>query len=141
MTKAHVKNLLLGDKISKRLGIYLNAHEAQTLRRAELTLHRWHELECGDRNDFASFAIERNDNGDGKPFMVAHHYPRGQHPARTTREPIADRENGAIRRVKAVCDAHGLFMYVQTDPRGCSLYVAAEPLNMANYTDGVACCV
>ena len=46
--------------------------EALALRRISMTLQRWHELECGDSNNYGSWAIERDDNGDGPPFMVYH---------------------------------------------------------------------
>ena len=55
-----------------------------------------------------------------------------------TRTPIADREAGALRRVRAVCAANGLHFYHQGDPRGCALYVAREPLDGSNYTRGFA---
>lgn len=53
---------------------------ARQLRRISMTLHRWHELECGDGNDHASWSIARGkkENGDftydddGKPFREIH---------------------------------------------------------------------
>lgn len=33
--------------------------DAVALRRISMTLHRWHELECGDGNDYASWCIVR----------------------------------------------------------------------------------
>ena len=120
------------DAIARRLGIPFS--DANTLRRAELVLHRWAEQECGDGNDYASWAIER-DETTGKPFRCL--YP---HTSAATRTPIADREAGALRRVRMVCAAHGLSFYHQTDPRGCALYVAREPLTDSAYTRGVACC-
>jgi hypothetical protein len=115
-------------------GISLSFDEANTLRRAQLTLHRWAELECGDGNDYASWSIER-DEATGKPFFCR--YP---HDGKMYRTRIADREAGALKRVKAICGAHGLHFYHQTDPRGCALYVSNEPLLDHNYTRGVACC-
>jgi hypothetical protein len=53
---------------------------------------------------------------------------------------IPDREAGALRRVAEACKAAGLHYYHQTDPRGCALYVAAEPLNAQNYSSrGIPC--
>lgn len=54
----------------------------------------------------------------------------------------------ADRRAGYQCDAcadracrdHGLHYYHQTDPRGCALYVSAEPLTDQNYSNAVACC-
>src|SRR3990167_5933489 len=84
--------------------------DANTLRRAELTLQRWHELECGDGNDYGSWAIERDDNGDGPPFMVYHHYhwtrdeTTGQqvNHATASRTRIPDRETGARKRLSQI---------------------------------------
>jgi aryl carrier-like protein len=36
-------------------GINIGFDDANTLRRAEKTLHRWAELECGDGNNYASW--------------------------------------------------------------------------------------
>jgi len=118
-------------QIAQRLGI--SFEDANTLRRAERTLHTWGEQECGDGNDYASWAIER-DETTGKPFRCV--YP---HSGTMTKTPVADREAGALRRVAEVCAAHGLYFWHQTDPRGCALYVSREPLTDTNYTNGVAC--
>lgn len=78
--------------------------EAEALRRISLTLRRWFELECGDSRGQHSWAIERDDNGDGPPFMVTHYYPTNQ-PTRTIRRRIADRETGARKRLAAILKA------------------------------------
>lgn len=92
--------------------------EAHTLRRIEMTLHRWAEQECGDGNDFASWAIER-DEKTGKPYRVI--YP---HNGPSRRRPIPDKERGALRRLAAIMSRHPtLWAYQQTDPRGCALYI------------------
>ena len=114
--------------------ISLSFDEVNTLRRAQLTLHRWAEHECGNDNGYASYCISR-DEETGIPFMEWR--PHDGH--RSTRSRIADREAGALRRVKAICKAHGLHYYHQGDPRGCALYVSNEPLPDHNYTHGVAC--
>lgn len=115
-------------------GIVVTLEQANELRRAERTLHRWSEQECGDSNDYCSWAIER-DEVTGKPFRCV--YP---HQGKNRREPIADREAGALRRVAAVCKAVGAHFYHQGDPRGCALYVSPEPMTDGNYNNGVACC-
>lgn len=115
--------------------------EADSLRLIEKTLARWSEKECGDGNDYSSWAIER-DETTGKPYLAV--YPHNRPSYRT---PIADREAGALRRAKAILAAHpGLWMYYQGDPRGCSLYVGrqADVEGMALgsvYTRGIACCI
>src|SRR5258706_2345178 len=114
-------------------GINLSFDEANTLRRAEKVLQRWAEQECGDSNDYKSWAIERDEKTD-IPYMVEHMHvearPGGSLYSNhgTYRTRIADREARALRRVKAVCSKWGLYYYHQTDPRGCALYVSNEPL-------------
>jgi len=115
-------------------GIAADLDEARALRRAEKTLHRWAEMECGDGNDWASWAIER-DETTGRPYRCI--YP---HAGKSSRALIPDRETGALKRVEAVCQGLGVYWYHQTDPRGCALYVSAVPLTDQNYTDGVAVC-
>ena len=123
--------------LMQRLGsrdIFLSFDDANALRRAQLTLHRWAELECGDGNDYASWAIER-DEESGVPYMRT--YP---HDGKVRQHRIPDREKGALTRVAAICKDNGLHFYHQTDPRGCALYVSNEPLTDSYYTRGVACC-
>ena len=116
-------------------GISISFQDANTLRKAELTLQRWAELECGDGNDYQSWAIER-DEQTGKPYMVYYRHDRNEQ----RREKIADREAGALRRVADVCKRNNLHFFHQTDPRGCALYVSNEPLTDSAYTNGVSCC-
>ena len=51
---------------------------------------------------------------------------------RNRRYPVPDREAGALRRVREVCERNGLAFYHQTDPRGVALYVAARDAGMTN---------
>lgn len=130
---ARIATELLQSKLQRR-GINASFEQAETLRRAELTLQRWFEQECGDSNDYNSWAIERDPETD-KPYRVV--YP---HTGKSYRTRIADREAGARRRIAAVCADLGCFHYVQTDPRGCALYVSAEPFAEFDHSRGVACC-
>jgi hypothetical protein len=85
--------------------------DAIALRRIAMTLHRWHELQCGTDN----VAVER-DETTGKPY---YHFSNSNH-----RPQIADREAGALRRLAAIMQRYpSLQSYVQGDPRGASLYV------------------
>lgn len=91
--------------------------ETEILRRAQMTLHRWSERECGDDNG----CLERDD-ATGKVVW------RSAHSGRTS--PVADLETGALKRGAAVIAARNernpgaaVFYYHQTDPRGCSLYI------------------
>ncbi len=120
---AHQQNRLMA------LGISMD--DAEALRRISMTLRNWFEKECGNSNDHGSWAIERDGgDSDGKPFMVHHHYRHGQGKDTVSRTPIADREMGARKRLKAIMAKYPtLTAYVQGDPRGCSLYIlTAEQL-------------
>lgn len=99
--------------------------DAAKLRRIEMTLQKWAELECGDSNEYASWAIERDDETD-KPYMVRHIHARHGHgnDYQMIRTRVADREAGALRRLARIMAAYPeLVTYHQTDPRGCALYV------------------
>ena len=99
----------------------ISYEHAQALRRISMTLQRWGELECGDGNDYASWAIER-DEQTGKPYMVR--YPHDGKPHRT---PVADREKGALKRLQAIMTHYPAYVaYHQTDPRGCAVYVVCK---------------
>lgn len=114
-----------------------------------MTLHRWHELECGDSNDYASWTIARGRkvNGvfeyddNGTPFEECHVHTENK--ARYT--PIADRERGALKRLQAIMARYpGFAFYVQGDPRGASLYILRPGDILADasvdscYTRGIA---
>jgi hypothetical protein len=130
MKTAHEKNMEINSRLSHR-GIDLSLNYIDTLRRAEMILHRWAELECGDGNDVQSWAIER-DEKTNKPYLCF--YP---HQGDSHRCPIPDREAGALKRVASLCKEMGLYFFHQTDPRGSQLYISNEPLTGANYTDGI----
>lgn len=110
--------------------------DAESLRRISMTLHNWHELECGNSSDRVSWVIVRgtkrwepgakvgcsvakfDHSDDGKPY-IERHSERG-----TTWSPIPDREAGALKRLKSIMTRYPtLQSYVQTDPRGCALYI------------------
>ena len=128
------KALRLARLMQSLASLGFTAYEANTLRRAQLTLHRWDEQECGDGDDWASWAIER-DEVTGKPFRVT--YP---HKSKSFRTAIPDREKGALRRIgKIVADRNTrawvgykgaiqsmpgfVRAYHQGDCRGCALYL------------------
>ena len=124
----------------------INYEDACALRRISMTLHRWHELECGDGNDYGSWAIVRGnkpkrdgmgarlDGGpndetfehddDGAPFLEHHHYRHGAGKDTVSYTRLTDRERGALKRLAAIMARYpGFASYVQTDPRGCALYI------------------
>lgn len=116
--------------------------DASALRRIAMTLHRWHELECGDGNDYASWCIVRGEKiggtfeykDDGKPYEERHVHSQNK----PTYTPIADRERGALARLKSIMAKYpALMAYIQTDPRGASLYIG-KGLTDTNYNQGIA---
>ena len=128
---AHQQNALCS------LGFTLS--EAEALRRISMTLHRWHELECG----IDGRCIERDgEDGDGRPFMTFEAYA-----GKRGRYAIPDREKGAHKRLAAILAERNqraiaatpepatiqgcvdnaidqsVSAYVQGDPRGAALYI------------------
>ena len=149
--------LALLHQIRVRCGRELEFDDVNTLRRAQIALHRWAELECGDSNDYCSRVLVRgyrlardmqkplsdknpnfahDETGKAPPYMEIHAHDKLQ----PTYTRIPDREAGALRRVRHICAYYKLGFYHQTDPRGCALYISNEPLSDSNYTRGVACC-
>ena len=125
---------------AQRNGINLTLEDARTLRRAQLTLHRWDEQRCGWSTPGpygASSALVRDEDGDDKPYLEIH--PNAG--LKTRWEPVPDRERGALRRVAAICAKYGASYYHQSDPRGVEVSVSAEKLTDTNYHAGTSCAV
>ena len=133
----------------------ISYQDATALRRISMTLHRWHELECGDGNNHGSWCITRGTktkegfthDDDGKPYLEHHHYLHGQGKDYITYSALPDRERGAVKRLDAIMSNYpGWASYVQGDPRGCALYIMTpgematrEPGWLeANYSRGIA---
>lgn len=129
---ARTETNALQHRVFQRTGINLSFDDANTLRRAEIALGRWGEVECGNGGNWY---IQR-DEVTGVPYR--HYCGDSQREPKPYRIP--DREAGALRRVADVCKRNGLHYYHQTDPRGCALYVSNEPLPDNNYSSGVSCC-
>ena len=103
--------------------------DALELRRISMTLHRWHELECGDGNGHGSWCLARGKkdvggafeyDDTGRPYLDYH-----SNSGNTARYSlVADREKGAKKRLQAILARYpGFSAYVQGDPRGAALYV------------------
>ena len=89
----------------------MERHHAYIVRRIAMTLHRWHEKECGVEGG----CIERDEKTD-KPYWLNSDTMR--------RTPIPDLETGALKRLaKLMKEYPTLTAYVQGDPRGASLYI------------------
>jgi hypothetical protein len=124
----------------EQLGI--ERSDAYALRRIAMTLHRWHELECGDSNDYASWTIARGRKDEGGAFeydetgdSYLERHVHSENGARYSRIP--DRERGALKRLgKIMANYPALTPYVQGDPRGASLYILRP--GDTEYSQGVA---
>lgn len=124
----------------QKLGISYD--DATALRRISMTLHRWHELECGTENG----AIQR-DERTGKAYWynansryLGANDPRALSPARDMETPALERLGAIMARYPA------LGFYVQGDPRGAALYIlrsgdvpAGEDAG-AYYSRGIVVC-
>ena len=129
------------DCISRLQTLGISWDDANSLRRIAMTLHRWHEGECGDSNNHASRCIVRGTlkrervmteqglnvrrdsfeySDDGKPYIETHYH--NENGARYY--PTPDREAGAKKRLAAIMARYPeLTAYIQGDPRGASLYI------------------
>jgi len=88
--------------------------ETERLAAISRRLRRWYERECGD----GSGHIER-DEATGKPYGVRYCERTGAR----RRWPVPDQERGALARLAAIA-RHPY--YLQTDPRGATLYLLRE---------------
>ncbi len=141
-------------------GMGFTYEESAQLRRIEMTLQRWAEMECG--NDMGHIF---RDEKTGQPF---HQRPDfsvyGGKWVTPKPYAIADREAGALRRLKRIVDARNarqgapsataqffglsrdVIPYHQGDPRGCALYLIKSndlpPGGSVDqyYTRGLAVC-
>ncbi len=119
------------DCLSRLQSLGISWDDATHLRRISMTLHRWHEMECGtDRG-----AIERGSrkltplgrkefisDENGKPYL-RHETVLGK----IRHMLIPDRETGALKRLTRIMKGYpDLLPYVQGDPRGCALYVVRK---------------
>ena len=101
-----------------RIGVSFD--DARALRRISMTLRRWYEYECGIDKSGRTLTIERDEND--RPFL------RIMGPSKIgyvdLRFATPDRERSALKRLAKIMTRYpDLAPYVQTDPRGCSLYI------------------
>ncbi len=117
--------------------------DIDALRRIEMTLSRWSELECGTDAGH----IER-DEKTGKPrfFNARARFIQANDPRAYS--IIPDREAGALKRLAVIMKRYPkLAAYHQGDPRGCSLYVypknklkAGQSIDSYYSSYGIAVC-
>lgn len=142
--KAAQKNFALATRIADhidpkrdRISTFDLSDPANVLRRAQMALHRWHELECGTDAGHIEEAV----GPDGNTYYLFR--PAGRMTSKGWVQlqgwPMRNTYDPAIKRVQAACKELGLNYYVQTDPRGCALYVSDKPLTPENYNHGIPC--
>ena len=107
------------DMLARLEQLGITPDDALALRRVSMTLHRWYEMECGTGDG----CIER-DEATGLPYYYnAQSRYLGANDRRAYSR-IPDRESGALKRLKAIMLRYpDLSYYIQTDPRGCALYI------------------
>jgi len=88
--------------------------EGEALARISRALRAWYERECGTD----AGAVER-DEKTGRPYLVTYCFRTGAR----RRSPVRDMERGALARLAAIA-RHPY--YLQTDPRGATLYLLRE---------------
>lgn len=135
---AEDKNRELARRLYQATDICISMEDAQTLRRAEQTLHAWDKKRCGwstNGRDGASFVLVRDEDGDNKPYLEIH--PNDS--LKTRWQLIPDLEGMALRRVSSVCKRNGLDFNRQGDPRGCSLHVFKAGDKFPLYGWGTPC--
>jgi len=100
-----------GECIARLTTIGISYEDAVAIRRISMQLHSWYERECGTDNG----CIER-DEQTGITYWLSSDNSR--------RYRIPDRERGAEKRLAAIMAKYPqLSSYLQTDPRGASLYI------------------
>lgn len=101
------------------MSLGFTAGEAEQLRRISMTLHRWHELECGTDGG----CVERDEKTHRTYW---HNAVTGR------RSAFPDRETGARKRLADIIvgvntqragKVGKLRAYIQGDPRGAALYI------------------
>jgi hypothetical protein len=120
---------MLRECLPRLTAIGIGLEDAKSLRRISMTLHRWHELECGtaqgciERDDTTKRPIFRYGYCSGGSFVV----------------PIADREAGAKARLANIMARYpDLTAYIQGDPRGSALFIL-KPGDVPEGADVGAC--
>ena len=97
--------------ISNLISTGIEYDDAVSLRRIAMTLHRWHEMECGTDNG----CVERDEETNKTYWLNS---------MSGKRYPIPDRETGAQKRLAKIMKRYpALSAYIQGDPRGASLYI------------------
>ena len=112
--------------------------EARALLRAERVLHTWAEHECN--------GVIQRDEKTGVPYLYNVNARYLDPHDRRAYSRTGDREEGALKRVQDIANAHGMLFYRQSDPRGCQVYLVSpadvpEGADIGSYyTRGLACC-
>lgn len=108
--------------VSQLVTLGINPDDARSLRRISMTLQRWFECECG-----SEYGIIERDEKTNTPYFynTTRHFVDPHDPR--ARSVIPDRESGAYKRLAKIMSRYPtLTSFVQTDPRGCALYILRQ---------------
>ena len=104
------------DCIPTLISAGFSADDARALRRISMTLHRWHELGCGNER---GECVER----DEETKLTYLTFDTGQNGKRG-RTRIPDRETSALKRLAKIIKRYpGFGFHVNGDPRGSALFI------------------
>lgn len=104
------------------MALGLTHDDAQKLRRLEKRLHRWHELECGVEGPGGMTLCVERDDETNKTYFRRMGWVQGRY--FDERSPVRDDEPVMRKRMDSILRGyHDLVPFVQTDPRGCALYI------------------
>jgi hypothetical protein len=118
MTKANKEKLDAVLRL-RTLAPHADFKDAYALRRAAMTLHTWYENECNG-------TIQRDEDTNKCSWYSDKTGKRVGH--------ANDRETPAIKRIAGICERLGIYYYLQTDPRGKTLYVSKNRIDSKNYS-------
>ena len=104
---------------SRLIEFGISRDDIKSLHRISNTLRNWFELECGfNTPNNGHGAIERDELTE-QPFMRTWDNQNGKR-----KWSVRDRETGARKRLDKIMTKYpDLVSYVQTDPRGCAVYI------------------
>jgi predicted chitinase len=108
----------------QNLGIDLSLIEAKKLRIAQMAINRFDTDLCNgdiqiDEEDGTAYRVERYYDSTGK--------------MKYRKMKTWNRTELELKKAQKIADRHGVQVYHQADPRGCSLYLVPKGHNGDNY--------
>jgi hypothetical protein len=134
------KSERLRNSIKNRFNVELPLKLVNALFRAEKSIGRFDELLCGSSEYIGASRYDVSIRPTNDDYTEFEFIRQGQTGKIVCRHPIADSRIRTLKRLSAVLATFGLAPFHQSDPRGCSLYVAPIGSRDVGYSNGVACC-